>query len=92
MPEITFPVSPLMSGILALVCLLLGSCTTVSETERDENHYAREAELLEAMDDFSIRSKRCKQTGRIMQIKRHSATRVSQYDANDYRLAECVRL
>ena len=74
-------------SIIAVVYLLLVSCTTLTEDEL----YAREDALILARERYEARQQACHEAGGAMMIKAGGGMLRKRFTRHDYKLAQCVR-
>lgn len=86
------PASLITFSFIAIIFLLLSACVTLTEDERAERRYERQNRLILAMEDFEHRKLSCRAAGGIIQITRYSSTKLGQFTASEYKMAQCVKL
>lgn len=85
------PASLFTFSFIAIVFLLLSACVTLTEEERAERRYERQNRLVLAMENFERRKLSCSMAGGIIQITKYSSTKLGQFTASEYKMAQCMK-
>ncbi len=72
---------------VAVVFLLMASCTTLTE----EVQYAREDALILATERYEVRRRECRKAGGVMIIDTHATKLKKQVTRHEYKFSKCAR-
>ncbi len=72
---------------VAVVFLLMASCTTLTEEEQ----YAREDALILERERYEVRRLECSKAGGVMFIDTHGTKLKKQVTRHDYKFSKCAR-
>ncbi len=77
--------------LLASVFVLLASCATLTDEQKQDKRYEREDRFVQAVDQFRLKKIACRNSGGVIAMRKWMASRIPRHSRHDYESATCVR-